>query len=33
MLRWRKDKNIDDANTLDDLKELLPKEENVSRTS
>ena len=33
MLRWRKDKNIDEANTLDDLKELLPEEENVSRTS
>jgi hypothetical protein len=23
-LRWRKDKNIDEANTLADLKELLP---------
>ena len=25
ILRWRKDKSIEDANTLDDLKALIPK--------
>ena len=33
MLRWRKDKTIDEVNTLDDLKELLPERENVAEAS
>ena len=30
MLRWRKDKKIEDANTLEDLKQLIPKPDAVS---
>jgi DNA ligase-1 len=30
MLRWRKDKTVEEANTLDDLKELLPESVNVA---
>lgn len=33
MLRWRKDKTINEANTLDDLKELLPESEHVAEAS
>jgi DNA ligase-1 len=29
MLRWRRDKNVDEANTLADLKELLPEMDKV----
>ncbi|MEE3243147.1 MAG: ATP-dependent DNA ligase, partial [Bacteroidota bacterium] len=29
MLRWRKDKKIEDANTLEDLKQLIPKPEKA----